>query len=94
MNERPNNWNALQVTILRGLAEGKTGTFDRWNRLCLDGQPMTSGHSTTPYTLFRRGLIVSDGETVYLTDRGVSFLTETFGLSFELLGATIKLSKA
>lgn len=86
----PNAWNALQAHILLRLAEGSVATFDRWNRLCLDGEKVTSGGSTTPYTLFRRGLIVSDGERVFITDRGITFLTETIGLSFEPGRAIIK----
>lgn len=90
MASRPNAWNALQAHILLKLAEGAKGTFDRWNRLCLDGKHVTSGGSTTPYTLFRRGLIVSDGETIFITQRGLTFLTETIGLSFEPGRAIIK----
>jgi hypothetical protein len=86
----PNGWNALQAHILLRLAEGAEGKFDRWNKLCLDDKPVTSGNSTTPYTLFRRGLIVSDGETVFITDRGITFLTETIGLSFEQGRAIVK----
>lgn len=88
--KNPNNWNALQAHILLALAEGKRGTFDRWNRLCIDGNPVTSGHSTSPYTLFRRGLIVSNGSTVFITERGLLFLTETIGLSFERGHAIVK----
>lgn len=90
MVSQPNAWNALQAHILLRLAEGSVGTFDRWNRFCLDGKSVTSGGSTTPYTLFRRGLIVSDGEIVFITTRGVLFLKETIGLSFEPGRAIVK----
>jgi len=79
----PQAWNALQAHILLELANGKRASFDRWNKLCIKKKPVTSGGSTTPYTLFRRGLIVCDGETVFITERGITFLTETIGLSFE-----------
>jgi hypothetical protein len=88
--QNPNAWNALQAHILLKLAEGASAHFDRWNRLVLDGKQVTSGGSTTPYTLFRRGLIVSDGTAVFITERGLLFLTETIGLSFEPGRAIIK----
>jgi len=88
--QNPNAWNALQAHILLKLAEGAKAHFDRWNKLCLDGKAVTSGGSTTPYTLFRRGLIVSDGTTVFITERGITFLTETIGLSFERGQAIVK----
>ena len=90
MTSQPNAWNALQAHILLRLANGEKGEFDRWNRLCLNGDKVTSGGSTTPYTLFRRGLIVSDGSTVFITERGLLFLTETIGLSFEPGRAIVK----
>jgi hypothetical protein len=87
---RPNAWNALQAHILLRLANGEKGEFDRLGRIFLNGEKVASGHSTTPYTLFRRGFIVCDGETVFITERGITFLTETIGLSFERGHAIVK----
>lgn len=75
---RPNNWNGLQINILRRLANGEAGHFDRWRRLVIDGDEMTSLCSTTPYTLFIRGHIVSDGKAVTITKAGRNFLNSIF----------------
>jgi hypothetical protein len=88
----PQTWNALQAHILLELANGKRASFDCWGKLHIERKPVTSRGSTTPFTLFRRGLIVCDGETVFITERGITFLTETIGLSFERGHAIVKSS--
>lgn len=75
--------NYKQLHRLLHLRDHGPGWFDRLYKLIVrqDGRDkaLTPGNSTIGFTLFRRGWIATDGETVEITERGRKALKD-FGL--------------